>query len=381
MENNFRLSRFTDLISLTALIVGIASVVALLSVIEVEKVEVTRKFERIGVNSIVFKFNLDKNRPAISLAKAATVKEVVPGLEMATPLVVEQGSLTLRKGKANIQVVGVNADFFPINGLEAGGGRLLSDLDGAVLRCVLGANVMKTLAKSGEAVKPGSTLQIGSSNFMVVGSLKPVSGMAPPVSVDDVIFIHSETAQEIFKNVNVDLFQARVYKGVDIEVAISGILQSLGVDKNRAATVVATSGEEIMSTMRGWGRLFILFFGLVGSVTLVLGGIRFMSFLMRRVDKRKVEIIVKKALGTKGADIQMSYLLEALLLSFLTGVAGAALGVAFARLACAIADWRFFVTGDPIFIGIGISVIFGLLLGTYPAIHASHLDIAKAVKQ
>lgn len=377
-KDTLRLRGYADLASLTALVVGIASMVALLCVTEVEKVEVKQKFERIGVNNIVFHFNRDKGGSGIRLEEATAIKNLVPGIEMVTPLVIRQESVALSKGKANLQVVGVNADFFTINGLVAGGGRLLSDLDAGILRCLLGANVMEMMVKAGHPVKPGSVLQIGASNFMVIGFLKPVDGMEPPVNADNVIFIHSQTAQNIFKNGNADIIQARVYNGADLKTVSGEILKRL--DAGKAAKVFATSGEEVMASMRGWGRLFIMVFGLTGAISLVLGGVRFMNFLLERVDGRRVEIIVKKALGVKGFDIQMSYLLQALLISLSTGVAGAALGVFVASQACKMAGWSFFVPGDPIVIGIGISVIFGLLLGTYPAVRASQLDITMEMK-
>jgi len=378
-NNALQSQRYGDLASLIALAVGIASMVALLSVTEVEKAEVKRKFEKIGVNNLVLHFDWHKQqREAIKLDQTTTLKNSVPGIQMVAPLVIGQESISLNGWRINLQVVGVNADFFTINGLVAGGGRLLSDLDSGILRCSLGANVVETMAKAGHQVKPGSTLKIGAFSFMVIGSLKPVDGMAPPVNADNVIFIHSQTAQNIFKNASVDIIQARIYSGADLKTVSTGILKRLGVDK--AAKIFSTSGEEVMDAMRRWGRLFIMVFGLAGAVSLVFGGARFLNVLMTRVDRRKVEIIVKKALGVKGFDIQMSYLLEALLLSLITGVTGAVLGVFMASQACMMAGWRFFITGDPIIIGIGTSVIFGLLLGTYPAIRASQLDINMTMK-
>ena len=366
--------------AIAALSVGIASVVALLSVGVAQDVELKRKFERVGINNRLFRFTPEQNMAGLKASQVAAVKREVPGIDLVTPISVRHSLISNESGKVKLQMIAVYNDFFQLNGLSVNRGRTISDLDGGMNHCVLGVNVMKSLSAGGQNVDPGSTLQIDSKEFLVVGVLNPLGATPAPVNVDNSIFVHSQTAERMFDDHRLIAVQARAYMGTDLVVVSGNIINQLGQDGAEIKTVVATSGKDLMAQMEWEGQMLVMLFGFIGVVFLILGGAWFMEFLLAKVDERKQEIAVRKAFGARSFDIQMRYLVDALVFSIIIGPLGAVLGVFMARMACDFVNWRFFLSVDSLFIGFGISVLFVLLLGTYPAIRASQIDIVSIAR-
>ena len=118
----------------------------------------------------------------------------------------------------------------------------------------------------------------------------------------------------------------------------------------------------------------------ISSIALMVGGIGVMAVMMISVTDRTREIGLRKALGARQRDILLQFLIEAITLSLIGGIAGIALGVAGSEAISYFAEWRTLVAPESILIAFGFAAAIGIFFGFYPARKASRLDPIEALR-
>ena len=132
--------------------------------------------------------------------------------------------------------------------------------------------------------------------------------------------------------------------------------------------------KQIIKSMEEQGRIFTLLLGLIGGISLLVGGIGVMNVMLVSVVERKREIGIRKAIGAKRRDIQMLFLIESIVLSLFGGVLGVIAGLGVAYVISLFSGWQFSLYLEPPLIGFGVSVFTGIFFGFYPAMRAARLD-------
>ena len=134
------------------------------------------------------------------------------------------------------------------------------------------------------------------------------------------------------------------------------------------------SAKQIIASMESQGRIFTLLLAVIGGISLLVGGIGVMNVMLVSVTERKKEIGIRKAVGARNIDIQMLFLVEAVMLSLLGGVFGVTIGLIFTRVVAYFSDWPFSLHFMPALVGFAVSVITGVFFGFYPARRAAALE-------
>lgn len=399
-------------LTILGLILGVASVIIMLAVGEAAKREAIQKIKDLGAANIIIRSvkPLDEDKKdrgrelllsyGLTSADLERIRETIPTVTEVTPLREFRKELRYLDRNLEGRVVGVMPNYLEMNGLTLSRGRFLTDLDNQRFAnvCVLGAEAAEKLFPLEDPV--GRSIRIGGTQFYqvvgITGWRAPTAGIGSSLTAQDynrdvyipfqtdrvrfgriIFYIRAGSIQleklEISQvTVKVDRME-HVKKTAEI---IDGLLQMYHPRKDTAITVPLDLLEKAEETQR----LFTLVLAAIASISLVVGGIGVMNIMLATVTERTREIGIRRALGAKQRDINLQFLMEAVVLSSAGGFLGVGLGLAltfaldyFSLVPTSIQAW------SPL-VAFSVSVAVGLVFGTYPARRAARLDPIEALR-
>ena len=381
-----------SLLALIGIVIGIGSVIAMVSVSAIVKEEALRQFKEMGTDL----FTLTKDfsggggrgggrggaaaprglQPADLnglLAAAPALVAIAPSIS-ALSQTVSQGGKPLERAS----LVGVTETFPTLARLRVTQGRFLTDLDEGNRYAVIGADLARQLAARGVAEPIGTRLRIGDLLFTVIGVQAPASyNSLASLEPDQSVLIPLAQATRLQKQPEINSILARVKPG---HTNAEAMAQAQAYFQARRQPVRARSPEEIIAQMEKQMRMFTLLAGAIGSISLIVGGIGVMNVMLVSVTERRREIGVRRALGARQGDIQQQFLVESVILSLLGGLFGILLGVGASWLTAYLAYWKFLLSLDAILLGVGVASAVGIFFGFYPARQAARLDPIQALR-
>ena len=374
-------ARLRTLLGLIGIMIGIASVIAMISTGEIAKSQSRKDFEALGTDILTIKppdhLVGRPGRATIGLEDALALAEVLPSVSEAAPRIETQGTFRYagkRVGSGSVQ--GVSASFAQVNGLRMAEGRFVSNLDRGRYFAVVGADVAEGIGRRGASSAVGEILEVGERLYTIVGSLESApQTYALPFSIDAnrSVFVPITTVRRTEPEKQIELLIARAAPGVHYADAARE-LQAYFAQRSRGLELEVVSAEQLVEQMEAQLGLMTLLLGAVGSVSLIVGGIGVMNIMLISVAERRREIGVRRALGANRSDIQRQFLIEALILTLGGGIAGVVVGTGAAYGISRVFEWEFFVSPTSIVAGVGVSTAVGIFFGFQPAYQASRLD-------
>jgi macrolide transport system ATP-binding/permease protein len=248
---------------------------------------------------------------------------------------------------------------------------------------LLGTTVVKELF--GDANPIGETIKINLINFRVIGIL-PAKGSAGPQDQDDTVLIPVTTAMyRVFGKQYVDSIYVEA-TGPDMtddaEKAISKLVikQHRLITKDQQESFRIHNMSDIKKTLESTTQTMSLLLGAIAAISLLVGGIGIMNIMLVSVTERTREIGLRKAIGANNKDIMIQFLIEAVLMSFIGGLAGIAFGSGTALLITVIAGWSVRVSLFSMILATAFSLIVGVVFGLWPAKQASQLNPIEALR-
>jgi putative ABC transport system permease protein len=387
---------------LTALIVaiGITSLVGILTAIDGIEASVNESLQSLGVNTfdIRSRMNRGQNRGGVT-------EKVYPPLKMneafrfidqfKIPSTISLSALITqiaevkrlsKKTNPNVFVEGINEDYMAIKGLEVEKGRNFSQVEtqyGSQV-AVIGYKVFTTLY--GEKENPmGTEITFSGAQFRVIGVLKE-KGQLSEDNYDNMVFIPIIKGNQMAKGRGLD-YELTVGIGdpSQMEYAMgeaTGVMRSIRRDRPGLANsfelekseTLAQELESITNGLRFGG------FG-IGFITLLGASIALMNIMLVSVTERTREIGVRKALGATPKRIRQQFLIEAIVVCLLGGLAGIILGTAIGNGMSRLMSIKIFVMPWMwMFVGLLVCVFVGVIAGSYPASKASRLDPIESLR-
>jgi putative ABC transport system permease protein len=366
-------------------IIGVASVVALVGVANGTTSDITTRLASLGTNLLTVSPTTEASdgSTSLSLDDAAAIGELDPisgvAPEVSTSLTVSAGDET-----TTTTIVGTTASYADVRAYEVWQGTFLTEpaVERDLRVAVLGNSTAEDLGL--DETDLGTEISIGGIPFQVIGILQPKggSGFQDP---DDQVMVPVGTVQKHFVGGDsVRTIGVSVVAGGDMDAASGEITALLrkrheigAADDDDFSIFDQTQLLEAASSISG---TLALLLGGIASISLVVGGIGIMNIMLVSVRERTREIGIRKAIGARGRDILAQFLVEALTLSLLGGFIGIAVGVVISAGIGQLAGWGFAFDPTTVVAAVMFSLLVGVLFGVWPARQAARLDPITALR-
>jgi putative ABC transport system permease protein len=388
-------NKMRTFLTMLGIIIGVASVIAMLAIGQGSKENIQSSISSLGINSIIIipgtmssggvrteagaAQSLRREDAEAIAARCANVMYVSP--------VVQKGSQIIA-GAENWRtaVIGVFNDYFLIRNLVVSSGNMISEADdrAAAKVCVIGKTVSDNLF--GENTDPvGKFIRINRIPFKVVGLLEKKGQNAFGQDQDDVILAPFSTVQKrMLSTLNVNMIIGSARSESLIEDAKNEVTILLRERHKLPPTeeddFTVRTQADVSNIFGAVSRVLTILLATIGGVSLIVGGIGIMNIMLVSVTERTREIGIRLAVGAKGRDVLIQFLIEAIFISFLGGAIGVALGSAASQLVARIAGWPIVVTSSSVMLAFLFSAAIGIFFGWYPARKAANLNPIEALR-
>jgi putative ABC transport system permease protein len=385
-------------LTMLGIVIGVAAVIAMVSIGEGAKRAVQAQIATMGTNVIII-FPGVTSASGVRGSQGSNVRLTVSDaldLKKRIPLLADTGWVR----RDVMQIVYGNRNWNgPINGISpsyltirdwsftSGGPFTQTDLDSAARVALIGQTIVGNLFEPGEE-PVGAVIRIKNVPFRVIGVLSPKGQSAQGADQDDVIFIPFSTAErKVFGTSfigSVGAMFGSTDQVEDLPVAAEQIREVLRA-RHRLQTeqdddFTIRTQVDIGKVQEGTSETLTMMLFAIASVSLLVGGIGIMNILLVSVTERTREIGVRMAVGAKRHHIVMQFLIEAMTLSLVGGALGIVLGITGAKLTTLIAGWPTIISGDVIMLAFFFSLVVGLFFGLYPANKAARLNPIEALR-
>jgi len=387
-------SKLRSFLTILGVLIGVASVIAVVSVVQGFFFAVNNLFKDLGSGWV----RVVSSRPAgeagqkfgeIKLTRfdAAALIEAGHEIQDVAPLMF--GFSNVKKGnkQVNTTIAGTVAGYQDIVGFFVGKGRFFTDIDDSHRRkvCVVGYKVAAELELPDDPV--GSSVSIGGDEFTIVGMMEK-RGELIGINFDDFVFVPYGAALNLFgeeKEGNT-LLEIAVRSSDRLELARSQIIDVLRrshrLKPDQPDDFRLVSQEQLVGVINQISKYSTAVAGSIAGIALFVGGIGIMNIMLVSVTERTREIGVRKAVGARRTNILLQFLIEAVVLTLVGGTLGIALGIGVGRGLAAIIP-KFPQAHVPIWAvvsGFGVSALVGIVFGVIPAARASRLDPIESLR-
>ena len=392
--SGIRANKLRSFLTLLGTIIGVASVISVVSFVEGMNRYVTDKILNAGAN--VFQvdkyglvmsreaFDIANRRPDVTLDDADALRAGMVSATLVVPMTESRAVLRFRnKTMKGVNVHGRGAGYDVVDDIAIKDGRHLSDFDDRQRRpvCVIGPEVAEELFENVDPV--GREIRVGGQNFEVVG-LTVAKGKLMGQSQDRFVTIPVQTFMKMFMERGSLAIAVKSIDEASLPLAqqeARNILRGLRHQRpgQPDAFGITTSDTFLQLYHAVTGGLFVVTIG-VAAISLLVGGIVIMNIMLVSVTERTREIGIRKALGAKRRDIMTQFLVESTTLSLSGGLIGIVLGGGLALLVGAISPLPAALSLPAVLMGILMSTGVGVFFGSYPAVRAARLDPIEALR-
>ncbi len=362
-------------LTMLGVIIGVASVIALVSIGEGARRDVIENFESIGTN--ILRMYVQRWDIRLTIDQVNELRERVPDMEMIMPQVQWWAEVTYEGKERYYDVNGVTEIFPKIRDHALYAGRFFTAVEDEISRpvAVIGWKVMQDLFAGRNPV--GKFITMDMRSYEIIGVMEE-KGESMGEGVDQMVLVPLSVAQRGRGTNRIDMvyMKARSQKAVPVvQVSVERIFESrYGED-----SVYVWTQQAMLDQMQESTRTMSLMLGAIAGVSLLVGGIGVMNIMLVAVAERTREIGLRMAVGAKRFQVLMQFLWESATLCSLGGVVGVGLGIAASKLVNRLGP-QTFVAPMSVVISFGFAVLVGFLFGVYPAYRASRLVPADALR-
>jgi len=375
-------AKLRSILALLGILVGTASVVAMVLGGQLATHEALKQFKTLGTNLLAVTVNdaaeeqqqSGGSQMNLSLQQANDILHVDKHILSVAPYTQQFSPMQFDGHDLNGSVLGVTENFARIVHIDMAEGRFISDLDRYEFYCVIGDGLYQQIKNVTFRNPIGQQIQVGKNIFTIIGVAKswPESTFVyANIDYSIMLPILASTVLSKYAIINNIVIQLTENAPSDqVENHIENYIQQILPYKK----LYMRNAKELIARMAKQSEILTIFLGLIGGVSLIVGGIGVMNIMLVSVVERRREIGIRLAVGATSADIRSLFLIEAVMLSLVGGVLGVVIGIAIAYMIAVFSQWQFTVFLLPPLIGFAVSVATGIFFGFYPAHKASQLD-------
>ena len=391
-------------LTVLGIVIGITSVIAVLSIGQAIKGLIVGQVESFGSNYIQIEVKTPQTSQAstdnafsmvggsvistLKINDAEAVKKL-PNVSKFYAGVLGQEIVSLENEFKKAMLFGTSADFINIDSSEIEFGRFYSDEEDQTLAkvVVIGSKLKDDIFGDNEAV--GTSVKIGTNKFQVIGVLKE-RGATFGLDMDAMAFIPVQTVQK--RILGIDYVSFITTQVINNDIAAQTAEEIEYILRNRHKITDPDKDDFAVTTMeQAMEMLDVIIVGIqfllitLGSISLIVGGVGIMNIMYVSVTERTSEIGLRKSIGAKNKNILWQFLAESVILTLVGGILGIIIGISLSYLVSIIAqalnfDWAFSVSWVGMMIAVFMSVLVGLIFGIYPAKQAAKLDPIESLR-
>ncbi|WP_343329841.1 ABC transporter permease [Polaribacter staleyi] len=389
------LNKTRTLLTMLGIIIGVASVITMLAIGEGSKESIRTTISAMGSNMITIKAGADTRggvRQAASVMESLTlsdyeaIKKQSSLLSYSTPMVNGGGQVINGSNNWPSTIYGVNPEYLKIKvvGLQSGSMFTDAEVKTASKVALIGQTVVDNVFPDGQD-PVGQMIRFNNIPFKVIGVLEEKGENTFGQDQDDVVIAPYTTVQK--RILAIDHLNQIMASAISEEEAPNAVIEISAILRTQHKLTATEdddfhvrSMEELISTFSSTSEMLTLLLVAVASISLLIGGIGIMNIMYVSVKERTKEIGLRMAVGAKGADILMQFLIEAILISITGGLLGVILGLAATVFIEKFLNWPTSVALYSIIISFAVCAVTGIFFGWYPARKASALDPITALR-
>lgn len=380
-------NKMRSLLTMLGIIIGVAAVIALVSIGNGVKQDIEDSISSLGSNLLVVLPGAPRTpgaRSSQGSMKSLKISDYeaiakLEGVKAASPMTNGSYVVIYQNKNWTTSVAGVNSNFQDVNNWTMTSGRFFSDknVQNRERVAVVGQTVVKNLFTDEDPV--GKEIRVKNIPFRVIGVLKSKGNGTMGNDQDDTVLIPYTTSMERVEGID---YLRRVYvvakddEGIDrLQADIENLLRVRhNIKDTNLDDFNIQNMKSIMETVAQTTGTFTLFLGAVAAISLVVGGIGIMNIMLVSVTERTREIGVRKALGATYSVIVTQFLIEAVVISLMGGFIGIAFGIGASKVIGMVSGMSTVVSVPTIIMSFAFSMAIGLIFGIYPARKAAKLN-------
>lgn len=380
-------------LTILGIVIGIASVIAMISVGQGSAKSITDQVQSLGTNLLTIMPGSQRGQMVRSgMGNATTLTQedaeaikTLTGVKTVAPVVSGRKQVTIKGSNTNTSIYGIDDNYFLVKSitLELGSTFTETQIKSKAKVAIIGPTTRDDLY--GENYDPvGETIRIAGQQFTVIGVTEAKGGTGMGSS-DDLIYIPLGTAQQYItgnsklSNVSVEVSDANLMDIAEQEIT-DLLLERHNITDSTKADFSIMNQADMLSSMTEISNTMTMLLGAIAGISLLVGGIGIMNMMLTTVTERTREIGLRKSLGATSNNITTQFLSESVALTFIGGVIGIVVGWLIAWVMYKFFSVTTVVKMWSIVMSFGVSALIGIVFGYYPARRAAKLDPIDALR-
>ncbi|ARG96249.1 ABC transporter permease [Legionella micdadei] len=377
---NLAAAKLRSFLAVLGILVGTAAVVALISCGQLATEKALAQFKALGTDLLAIsvyektpsKSNNGENQ--IPLRVWRQIPERIPQVLRIAPYGTGYQPISFEGKMLQGAIIGADESLANIIHVKLARGHFVSFVESFEHFCVIGDTLARQIKEVSFEDPIGKQIRIGQALYTIIGIANPwkENGFFNE-DINQSVIIPIAGMALVSKENKINNAVLLLKPDSPIDDVIAQVRQIL-IAQAPKLSFFPRSAKQIIASMENQGHIFTLLLAVIGSISLLVGGIGVMNVMLVSVSERKKEIGIRKAVGAKNKEIQTLFLVESVMLSLLGGFLGVILGLIFTRVVAYFSGWSFTVYFMPPLAGFAVSVATGIFFGFYPARRAAKLE-------
>ena len=382
---------FRALLTMLGMIIGVAAVVTMVSLGTGAQRAVEEQMEALGADILAVTnsqrrfWGVSLENSSLGVDDAAALRRDARHLEKVVPKITQRLQFEFSNRNTRVELVGSTSEFLELHRYEIALGRMFvpAEEEARLRVAVLGSEVPEKLESTARALL-GQTVQMSGIPFEVIGVLKETGSLGMQNPNDDVLVPLSTAQYRVTGSDRLESMDVKILEGSAVEQALVDIERVMRrehrIRPGQDNDFGILDRKQFLEVQEETTRIFALLLPAIAGISLVVGGIGIMNIMLVTVAERTREIGVRRAIGATRGAIMSQILVESALLCLLGGVLGVAAGWGASVLLARFFNWQTLVAAESIVVGLGCSLMIGIIFGLWPARRASTLDPIEALR-
>ena len=382
-----------SILTILGIVIGVASVIAMVMIGDGTTANVTANIEKLGSNMLNVRVGQEKrgaprddnSAKPFKIEDITAIKNEVSNLKGVTAENSSMANVVFGNKSNSSLIVGTTNDYFIIKDWEVEQGRIFEEgeLSSGKSVCILGTTVVKNLF--GDENPIGATIRIKNFPCSVIGVLAPKGASSFGRDQDEVVITPLKMYQrKIQGNLDVSTIIVSVMEEKYIEDAKAQIISLMqdrrAIKLGEADNFHIRDMKDILNTMTSTTKMLTYLLGSIAAISLLVGGIGIMNIMLVSVTERTREIGIRLAIGAMQSEVLLQFLIEAIVLSTWGGIIGIFLGLGVGYGVVQIFELPYIINTQIILISFIFSTLIGVVFGYFPARKAARLNPIDALR-